>query len=58
MKAQRCPICNGTGHVDAGFYTQTSGHWTSGGGFETCRSCQGHGYILIPDKEELSDPAL
>ena len=48
MEAKRCPICGGTGQVDSGFYTQTSGQWTSTGGFETCRSCWGKGYILIP----------
>ena len=50
MKAVLCPVCGGTGQVDSGFYTQTSGQWTSTGGVEICRSCWGKGYILIPTK--------
>ena len=45
--AQRCPVCNGTGYVDAGFYTQTSGQWSSTGGTEQCRSCCGKGYVVV-----------
>jgi len=49
MKAVICPVCGGTGHVDLGFYNQTSGQWTSAGGLEPCRSCGGQGYVIIPD---------
>jgi len=38
----RCPVCNGTGHVPDGFYTQNlEGVWcgTSAGNYEPCRSC-------------------
>jgi len=52
MEAKRCPICGGTGQVDSGFYTQTSGQWTSTGGFEICRSCWGRGYILVSDEHK------
>lgn len=45
-KAQRCPVCNGTGHVDSGFYNQTSGDWSSAGGTEMCRSCNGKGFVV------------
>lgn len=41
----RCPVCGGNGIVAAGFYTQTSGCWTSTGGFEMCRSCNGKGVV-------------
>jgi len=41
----RCPVCGGNGIVAAGFYTQTSGCWTSTGGFEMCRSCNGTGIV-------------
>jgi len=51
MKAVICPVCGGNGIVDLGFYTQTSGYWTSVGGTETCRSCGGQGYVVIPDYE-------
>jgi DnaJ-class molecular chaperone len=42
-----CPVCHGTGHVAAGFYSQTTGQWsiTTTAGFETCRSCGGGGVI-------------
>lgn len=50
--AERCPVCDGNGIVDAGFYNQTSGQWVSAGGTEKCRSCDGNGYILVPDEEE------
>ena len=48
----QCPVCGGNGIVDAGFYGQTSGYWTSVGGFETCRSCNGTGIIY---GEEIED---
>jgi DnaJ-class molecular chaperone len=46
-QAVTCPVCYGTGHVDAGFYHQTSGQWSSSGGTETCKSCNGKGYVVI-----------
>lgn len=36
----RCPICGGNGIVPDGFYTQTSGNWSSSGTTEKCRSCE------------------
>jgi len=50
--AERCPICNGNGIVDKGFYNQTSGQWASAGGTEQCLSCDGNGYILVVDEME------
>jgi len=40
-----CPVCNGSGLVQFGFYTQTSGQWSSCGGTEGCRSCGGTGIV-------------
>ena len=49
-EVKRCPVCNGTGRVPLGFYNQTSGRWTTGGiQDELCRSCDGKGYVIVPD---------
>ena len=41
-----CPVCGGNGLVDAGFYSQTSGTWTtSSTAPEPCRACDGKGII-------------
>lgn len=46
LSPHRCPVCNGNGLVDNGFYTQTSGTWsTSNVSHETCRSCGGTGIV-------------
>jgi len=45
MTPHKCPICNGNGMVDAGFYNQTSGYWTSTEGTEACRACNGTGIV-------------
>lgn len=49
LVAQKCPVCNGTGYVPYGFYTQNlQGQWTtSATGHETCRSCHGLGYVVV-----------
>jgi len=47
--AERCPVCLGRGLVSDGFYDQCSGHWSSIGYFETCRSCNGKGWIVVSD---------
>jgi len=49
QRTEYCPICNGNGIVDKGFYSQTSGQWYGSGGFEKCRSCDGNGYVLVSD---------
>lgn len=41
----RCPICNGTKIVMAGFYDSTSGFSTSNTSDEPCRQCAGTGII-------------
>lgn len=54
MPVDRCPVCNGNGLVSNGFYRQTSGYWSSTSTApETCRSCNGHGYIQT--KEECQE---
>lgn len=43
-----CPICCGRGFVDNGFYSSTKTTCVSSTtGTETCRSCNGKGYIII-----------
>ena len=51
MEVKICPVCTGSGIVDEGFYRRTSDKWTSCGGTETCRSCCGKGYVVIPDEQ-------
>lgn len=49
-QAQCCPVCGGNGIKDAGFYRSTTGSWISSRvQLVTCRSCEGKGYIVIPD---------
>jgi len=41
-----CPVCGGNGLVPCGFYSQTSGHWsTTSVTPETCKSCNGTGVV-------------
>ena len=51
MQVKTCPVCTGNGIVDEGFYRRTSDTWTSCGGSEKCRSCNGRGYVIIPEEE-------
>ena len=54
MAYQKCPICDGTGIVNSGFYDhpRVYPYWTTDraadNAAETCRTCQGQG-ILIDD---------
>lgn len=42
----RCPICNGTGFVPIGFYSNTSGECAASETVtENCRSCDGTGIV-------------
>lgn len=44
---QKCPVCGGNGLVPNGFYTQTTGQWTTSSTTpEKCRSCNGLGRVL------------
>jgi len=52
----KCPICLGNGLVPSGFYSTTQvdeqGNllWVSGSTeSETCRSCDGRGYIILEE---------
>lgn len=41
-----CPVCEGRGFVQGGFYSTTIGVWSSGDlSTEPCRSCNGTGVI-------------
>jgi len=52
MYAVVCPVCKGRGFVDQGFYSTTTAEWsTSGTATETCRSCCGHGYLMVQEQE-------
>jgi hypothetical protein len=57
---EKCPVCEGSGLVPNGFYNQIGGsNWgTTSCMPETCRSCEGRGYIpifpVIPDIDRLS----
>ena len=42
-KPHKCPVCNGTGFVGAGFYSWGGYGSTTKG--ETCRSCGGTGIV-------------
>ncbi len=53
METQICPVCTGSGIVDEGFYRRTSNTWTSCGGTEKCRSCDGKGYVIISTEIEV-----
>lgn len=59
MEALRCPVCNGNGLVPNGFYSQTSGQWSSTSTSpETCKSCSGRGYIVVPsEKSDFYNPS-
>ncbi len=47
-EVEKCPVCNGNGLVPNGFYLLVSGDWASASTEpETCRSCQGKGYVII-----------
>jgi hypothetical protein len=51
-----CPVCFGTGQVDAGFYASTSGQFFSTGGTEPCRSCKGSGVVWEVPRWPSSGP--
>lgn len=42
MRAQICPVCDGKGLVEKGFYDADEDET------EECRSCNGAGYIFVP----------
>ena len=46
---EKCPVCNGRGIVPNGFYLvpEGQGHISSSAAPETCKSCNGKGYITV-----------
>ena len=51
-KVSLCPVCNGNGQVSSGFYSHPGDwpHWvSSGANAEVCQSCQGKGWVIVPD---------
>ena len=52
----KCPVCLGTGGVAEGFYSSTSGVWSSTGTqIELCRSCFGSGIVWRTHEESTKD---
>jgi len=47
--AEVCPVCKGTGQVPMGFYGGYGASTTVR--TETCRSCNGTGYVVIEDDD-------
>lgn len=51
----KCPVCNGNGLVPNGFYTQTTGRWSSANVEpERCKSCNGKGVVWNTNLTPLS----
>lgn len=54
MKAQVCPVCQGRGFVDAGFYDDPSKRWSwvpnSAPKTEKCRTCKGEGIVRVREE--------
>jgi len=58
MKAQLCPVCNGSGQYTK--YTFTSNILVPGprkaeGKPKTCHGCQGKGWIMLPESKPFLD---
>ena len=53
--SETCPICGGRGFVSRGFYSTTTGQWSSSsaGAMETCRTCHGTG-VWVPVADDLT----
>ena len=51
MKAVLCPVCNGVGQVSGGFFDRAGDcpTWTSNKTLELCRTCNGKGYLFVPE---------
>lgn len=47
----KCPVCEGKGHVPAGFYESVGTYiWSSTStNAEMCRSCEGKGIVWSPE---------
>lgn len=44
-----CPVCQGRGEVPNGFYNYIGATTTCHTAPEQCRSCNGHGYLVIQE---------
>jgi hypothetical protein len=50
VTACTCPVCKGRGFVPNGFYHGTEQSWTTNSLLpESCRSCQGAGFVTDKD---------
>jgi len=49
MHVEKCPVCEGRGHVPQGFYLDLLSTTGTTGPVQ-CRSCKGMGYICIQDE--------
>jgi RecJ-like exonuclease len=51
---QKCPICEGHGIVDGGFYNSTPGNQSiSTNSSEICRNCNGTGVVYVKQEGEI-----
>ena len=58
MHVEKCPVCNGVGKVNGGFYNRGGDceFWMAfATSPEQCRSCGGKGYLVVPDKIEVEN---
>ena len=46
LKPHKCPVCEGIGKVSPGFYDYYNKYSSTNAARETCRSCNGKGYIV------------
>ena len=53
-EAHICPVCGGKGLVPNGFYNAINTSASIQTTPETCRSCGGHGYIILPSSTSFT----
>ena len=53
-----CPVCNGKGFVQGGFYTNTGEQGVTGCGSEQCRRCGGIGTITDDNINDINHALL
>jgi hypothetical protein len=54
MKAQLCPVCNGSGKLTIeGSITDTSISWPR---YNTCHGCSGKGWVEVSDEQPYINP--
>jgi DnaJ-class molecular chaperone len=60
MHVEKCPVCEGRGHVPQGFYLDLCST-TGTCGPVMCRACQGKGYMFVSDEikfDTISNPSF